>query len=160
MKKIALILILIVSAMSSAQTTSLQNILNVYLQVKDALVEGDARLAADRAGKLFASIYEMANTTSPASEKESFNKVKDKLLKAATNISKTINIETQRAIFANLSTGMWELITAGHRESRQVYYQYCPMKKAYWLSIDADIRNPYYGETMLTCGSISDKTKR
>lgn len=25
-----------------------------------------------------------------------------------------------------------------------------------WLSLDLDIRNPYYGEQMLTCGSTQD----
>jgi hypothetical protein len=39
---------------------------------------------------------------------------------------------------------------------KTVYYQFCPMMNdgngAYWLSETRDIRNPYYGESMLTCG--------
>jgi len=37
-----------------------------------------------------------------------------------------------------------------------LYQQYCPMKKSYWLSKDAAIKNPYYGKQMLTCGKVSD----
>ena len=37
-----------------------------------------------------------------------------------------------------------------------IYYQFCPMARngagAYWLSAVKEIKNPYYGEAMLTCG--------
>jgi len=35
-----------------------------------------------------------------------------------------------------------------------VYRTYCPMKKSYWLSEAAAIKNPYYGSEMLTCGEV------
>jgi Cu(I)/Ag(I) efflux system membrane fusion protein len=48
-------------------------------------------------------------------------------------------------------------------EGRTVYYQFCPMmnnnKGAYWLSETSDIRNPYYGDAMLTCGETKDTLK-
>lgn len=40
-----------------------------------------------------------------------------------------------------------------------VYYQYCPMKKAYWLSMEKEIKNPYYGSSMLTCGKVIETKK-
>ncbi|MAQ74933.1 MAG: hypothetical protein CL613_01215 [Aquimarina sp.] len=30
------------------------------------------------------------------------------------------------------------------------------MKKAYWLSKEKDIKNPYYGSSMLTCGKVAE----
>lgn len=43
-----------------------------------------------------------------------------------------------------------------------VYIQYCPMafhnQGAHWLSLDSVIRNPYFGDKMLTCGEIQGKT--
>ncbi len=37
-----------------------------------------------------------------------------------------------------------------------IYYQYCPMynggKGANWLSKENIIKNPYFGDQMLTCG--------
>jgi hypothetical protein len=30
------------------------------------------------------------------------------------------------------------------------------MKKAYWLSGDKVIKNPYFGSAMLTCGTITE----
>jgi Cu(I)/Ag(I) efflux system membrane fusion protein len=40
-----------------------------------------------------------------------------------------------------------------------VYKEYCPMafdnKGAYWLSESEEIRNPYFGKSMLTCGEVT-----
>jgi Cu(I)/Ag(I) efflux system membrane fusion protein len=42
-----------------------------------------------------------------------------------------------------------------------LYVQKCPMannnKGAVWLSREKDIRNPYYGEQMMTCGSVIEE---
>ncbi|RYF87461.1 MAG: DUF3347 domain-containing protein, partial [Chitinophagaceae bacterium] len=40
--------------------------------------------------------------------------------------------------------------------SQPIYLQYCPMKKASWLSSEKQIRNPYYGSSMLTCGEVTE----
>jgi len=44
-----------------------------------------------------------------------------------------------------------------------VYYQFCPMaidnKGAYWLSEESDIKNPYFGDAMLTCGETKETLK-
>jgi Cu(I)/Ag(I) efflux system membrane fusion protein len=41
-----------------------------------------------------------------------------------------------------------------------VYYQYCPMANsdqgAYWLSEIKEIKNPYFGEEMLSCGETRE----
>jgi Cu(I)/Ag(I) efflux system membrane fusion protein len=43
---------------------------------------------------------------------------------------------------------------------QQFYIQNCPMTNnnngAFWISTDKEIRNPYYGDAMLTCGSVID----
>ena len=44
-----------------------------------------------------------------------------------------------------------------------LYVQKCPMANnnngAMWLSNDKVIRNPYYGDAMITCGSIIEEIK-
>ena len=32
------------------------------------------------------------------------------------------------------------------------------MKKAAWLSSEKQIKNPYYGSSMLTCGEVTENT--
>ena len=43
--------------------------------------------------------------------------------------------------------------------STPVYVQYCPMAKGQWLSDEKEIKNPYYGNSMLTCGSVKSEIK-
>jgi Cu(I)/Ag(I) efflux system membrane fusion protein len=44
-----------------------------------------------------------------------------------------------------------------------IYVQHCPMadnnKGADWLSTEKEIRNPYFGSSMLTCGEVTSELK-
>jgi Cu(I)/Ag(I) efflux system membrane fusion protein len=47
--------------------------------------------------------------------------------------------------------------------STAIYIQNCPMadsnKGADWLSLDKEIQNPYFGESMLSCGENTKTIK-
>jgi hypothetical protein len=49
---------------------------------------------------------------------------------------------------------MTVLAKAVKLSSEPVYQVYCPMKKANWLSSSKEIKNPYFGSAMLTCGKV------
>jgi hypothetical protein len=51
---------------------------------------------------------------------------------------------------------MFELVKGLMLHTTTLYEQYCPMKKATWLSETAAIKNPYYGSQMLTCGKTTE----
>ena len=42
----------------------------------------------------------------------------------------------------------------------ELYLEYCPMANGntggYWLSNEKEIRNPYFGDKMLKCGSVKE----
>jgi hypothetical protein len=84
------------------------------------------------------------------------------LASAAARIVGAPSIERQRAHFATLSDAMISLVKKAGVEG-EVYVDYCPMalddKGAYWLSTDKEIRNPYFGEEMLTCGEVKETIK-
>ena len=79
---------------------------------------------------------------------------RDALLKDATHISESKDIKHQREHFAPFSDNMIALAKTVKLSTAPVYQQYCPMKKASWLSNQQGIKNPYYGSAMLTCGSV------
>jgi len=54
---------------------------------------------------------------------------------------------------------MYALAKAVKLTADPVYYTYCPMKKAYWLSSEPTIKNPYFGNAMLTCGKVEETLK-
>jgi hypothetical protein len=126
-----------------------QMIFDQYLKVKDALVQADTKAATTYSFALEKAI----KATDSFEGKKEFQK-------AAYNLAKERGIEKQRLAFANVSTMMWAFVNNSKDINRDVYYQYCPMKKTYWLSTEADIKNPYYGAQMLTCGNVADKKIR
>ena len=81
------------------------------------------------------------------------------LLKDATAISESKDLKGERLHFATLSTSMFTVAKTVKLSAQPVYYAYCPMKKAYWLSSEAAIKNPYYGSAMLTCGKVTETLK-
>jgi Cu(I)/Ag(I) efflux system membrane fusion protein len=83
---------------------------------------------------------------------ESMNGLKESLNK----IKSSPDIEEQRLAYADFSDVLYNSIKMYGISGVTIYYQYCPMardgKGAYWLSETEEIKNPYYGDAMLTCG--------
>ncbi|OJV51824.1 MAG: hypothetical protein BGO31_08515 [Bacteroidetes bacterium 43-16] len=125
-----------------AQNTG--KLLNNYLDVKNALVNSDSKAASVAATALYQSIKNESDFSQKAT-----------LLQAAEKLSKAGNIEKQRAALDQVSVSLWKLVESDKKLNQTVYYQYCPMKKANWLSKEKEIKNPYYGSSMLTCGKVT-----
>ncbi|MEB8329549.1 DUF3347 domain-containing protein [Flavobacteriaceae bacterium KMM 6897] len=78
--------------------------------------------------------------------------------KAANEIKNTDDLNVQRVAFSNLSNAM-EMLLKGNLKSGTIYKDYCPMalkEGAYWMSSEKEIQNPYYGDKMLTCGTVKE----
>ncbi len=134
--------LLLIGISAFAQNTS--ELLNNYISVKNALVESDSKAASKAINTFYQSIKIEENLPRKA-----------ELLKATEKMQKAgDNIEKERAAFKDVSTIMWDLVKDAENVNEPVYYQYCPMKKAYWLSKEKEIENPYYGSAMLSCGKI------
>ena len=75
-------------------------------------------------------------------------------------ISKAVSIELQREAFIALSEQLIDWASQGKSAEETLYVQFCPMANnnlgAKWISTEAEIRNPYYGDAMLTCGSVAE----
>lgn len=146
MKKLVFIWVMLFSFSAFAQNTN--DLFNKYINVKNALVNSDSKTASQAIETFYQSLKSAQNFAQ-----------KDELLRAAEKLNKANNLEKQRASFNDVSTQMWKLVKGSDKVSQTVYYQYCPMKKAYWLSKEKDIKNPYYGSSMLTCGKIAETKK-
>ncbi|MBX2904828.1 MAG: DUF3347 domain-containing protein [Taibaiella sp.] len=133
---------------SHANAQDGKKLLGAYLPVKDALIAGDSKAAAEAANALHVAIRAEPDFAG-----------KGDLLEQADRLSHAGSVEKQRAAFAELSDEMWRVIKKLPIAGQDVYYQYCPMKKAHWISAEASIKNPYYGSSMLTCGRV-DETKK
>jgi len=121
-------------------------IFNAYLAMKDALVENDVEKVSAEAAKLEALL-----------DDEKYNSIKVD----AENIAKSTDPTSQRESFVSLSDQLTELAKKSELTAGDLFLQHCPMangnKGANWLSLSEKIRNPYFGDKMLKCGSVTEK---
>ncbi|NSL85617.1 DUF3347 domain-containing protein [Chitinophaga solisilvae] len=146
-------------ARTYAQEAQLSPLLTSYYNIKDALVSSNAANAAGSAAD-FVKAAKAADmkAMSPAAH-TAYMKLQEQLLSDANNISATKDIARQREYFKTLSDNIYQLAKEVKLSATPVYQEYCPMKKASWLSSASGIKNPYYGAQMLTCGKVTDTIK-
>lgn len=140
MKQILIALVTMISFSAVAQNTN--KLIDDYIVVKNALVSGDSKAASDAIETFHQSVKAEGNLAQ-----------KDALVKATNVLAKAGGLDKQRAAFNDVSTSLWKAVKS-EKVEMSLFYQYCPMKKAYWVSKEKDIKNPYYGSAMLTCGKV------
>lgn len=78
----------------------------------------------------------------------------------AAKITEAGTIKEQRAAFSELSNALIVMVKETGLTSGEVYIDYCPMALndagGYWLSSEKGIKNPYFGDSMLTCGETKE----
>jgi hypothetical protein len=114
-----------------------------YLEVKMALVNADVP----------------AVQTVAANLAESFTDDRAEMKKLSQQMADADAIEKQRALFAEFTVQVEPLIKGALSEGT-IYKKFCPMafdnQGAYWFADVKEIRNPYFGNEMLTCGEIKE----
>lgn len=141
---------------NTAKQTSQAQLLNLYYDVKNALVNSDAVTAATKAGEFVKAANAIDMNLMTEAEHKAFMSLKEKLVSDAKHISETKDIAHQREHFKSFSDNFYSLAKAVKLSSQPVYQAYCPMKKAYWLSSEKAVKNPYYGKQMPNCRKVTE----
>ena len=118
-----------------------------YLNLRTALVESDAEEAGTAAGHLA----------------ETFGSDRAGIKAAARRIADADELEVQRKEFAGLTQELSAFFEEG-LTSGTIYQLHCPMAfdgaGADWFSEVAEVKNPFYGDRMLTCGRVEREISR
>lgn len=141
-----------------AQNFSIAPIVKDYLVLKNALVADNDRAAANAGKQLFANLNKVDMKTIPANKHKEFMDIFENAKENAEHIGDNAGkIDHQREHLASLSKDVYDLI-ALFGTTQKLYQDYCPMyndgKGAVWISEAKAIKNPYYGNQKLTCGSV------
>lgn len=137
-------------------SASVQILLTEYLKLKNALIAGKSKEAADAAKTLNSAIDKLGEGAMTDTEQKAFTALRDDSKEHAEHIgSNATNIKHQREHFQMLSKNIYDLVKA-FGTTQTLYKDYCPMVKAIWLSETKPIKNPYYGSSMLTCGEVQE----
>lgn len=147
---------------SAIFNTTFSNFLNAYFHLKDALVLTNDTMAIATAKLLKASAdsIKMDELTADKSIVEMANGYVGSIAAEATALQGEKNIEGKRKSFQVISDNIYDLVRTVRFDKQVLYHQFCPMafkdQGAYWLSPNSDVKNPYFGKKMLTCGEVKD----
>ena len=138
----------------------LSDLVFAYVAIKDALVQSNPGVAA-KATTTFSQVCKQLDADLLKGEALTYWKKQHKGLKAhSRNLNSSKDIEEQRKQFEQITEVLVKVVRAFGTNQGRLYLQYCPMafndQGAYWLSMDSEIRNPYFGDEMLTCGITKD----
>ena len=140
--------------------TQFAPVLSAYFGLKDALVSDNAVSAAKYGKMMDAALEKIDTKTWTAKQRNFYADFEKKLETDAEHIGDNAGkIDHQREHFESLSKNFTSVVKTFNLNADTVYVQYCPMKKASWMSNDKIIKNPYYGKQMLTCGSVTETVK-
>lgn len=143
--------------------SSIGSIVNGYLQIKNALANDDGMEAANGGNALTTAFKSFDESSLTADKKKTFEDIKDDAGEHAEHIGKNgDNIKHQREHFEMLSKDIYDLVkTFGG--GQPLYYDNCEMyndnKGANWISETKEIKNPYLGKKMPTCGTVKEELK-
>jgi hypothetical protein len=156
---LSIILAFSIATANAQQINSVDKVTGYYISVKEALVNSNAELAKSKSGELLGALTALPVKSLSAKQQKTWVTYLAKLKYDSRHISETIVIDHQREHFASLSKNMYALLSGLKMNNSPLYQQYCPMKKAYWLSESTGIRNPYFGSDMMECGKVTATIK-
>lgn len=141
----------------------MNNVYDSYLGIKNALVQSNGSNASKASKAFLSALAKTDMKLLDGTAHMEWMELLEKMKKTASDISTTGSVDEQRSSFSSLSDQMYEAVKAFGLIGKTAYYQFCPMynnnKGAYWLSEMSEIKNPYYGDEMLTCGETREKVK-
>ena len=132
-----------------------------YATLKDAFVSSDAAKVKQEATSTLGALENVDMKLVTGAAHHDWMTYLGGMQKSLQEIGASADIETQRLAFSNLSSDLYKAIKAFGLSGETAYYEFCPMafdnKGAYWLAKEEKIKNPYFGDKMLTCGSVEEK---
>jgi Cu(I)/Ag(I) efflux system membrane fusion protein len=138
---------------------ALAPVYKAYFEVWDALAGDDQDGARKTGGGLSTAVKKVDMSVFTGAAHARWMELSKTLSESADGISKAKDIEASRDAFYHLSKAIIDLHgDFGHIGDESFYLSYCPMARdgdgAYWLQENDELLNPYFGASMLYCGSV------
>lgn len=147
------------TSVDPAVASYIKTLVTEYLSIKNALINSNEAEAATASGKMYEAMKGFDKSLLSADQKKIYDDIESDLKEHAEHISKS-KIDHQREHFATMSKDMYDLVKA-FGAGMTLYHDHCPMYNdgSMWLSETKDIKNPFYGDKMMTCGSVEEMMK-
>ena len=151
------------AASEQAAAPSISGIVSSYLQLKNAFAKDNSSSAAAAAASVKTAFESFNKKGLSEGQQKQFDDIQAEAIEHTEHISKNGgNIEHQRGHFETLSDDMYDLVKI-FGAGQTLYKDFCPMynkgKGASWISETKEIKNPYMGKAMSTCGIVKEEIK-
>lgn len=148
---------------NAAKGFSIAPIVADYLRLENALAADDGKGAAGAGKQLATTLQKMDMSAIPADKMKQYMEIAADTKENAEHIRDNAGkIAHQREHLEFLSKDVLDLI-ALFGAPQKLYQIHCPMasndKGADWVSDSKEVKNPYFGKDMLTCGEVVKEFK-
>ncbi len=136
-------------------------VLQAYFETAEALAADDFATATKKMELVQARLKQADPKLLAEAKRAQWKQIYEAASQATQQFLKAPVIEAARTAFAPLSEQMEKAVRAfGSGDLVPVYRLHCPMafgsRGASWLQPREQVNNPYYGESMLRCGSVTE----
>ena len=122
-----------------------KSVLDNYLKIQESLTKDSIK-----------GIDERAAAISKAVKGDDMKMLSPDVAKQADTLAAAKDIKAAREAFKPLSASLVKYLTDNKAGKGTYHEAYCPMAKASWLQTEKEVRNPYYGKSMLDCGELKN----
>jgi Cu(I)/Ag(I) efflux system membrane fusion protein len=139
------------------------SVINSYLNLKNAFIISNASSIKKQANSVLNKIAKVdMSLLKNTKAHKIWMPIKNKIITSLKNIETSKNLKQQRNEFVDLSDNM-VILSNVFGADKTLYVAHCPMANnnngANWLSAEKEIKNPYFGKQMLSCGSVTETIK-
>lgn len=131
-----------------------------YLDLKNALAEDNKEKAMSALNNFAQTLEKVDMELVQGDAHVTWMQLKKKMSDDLNIMQNIKSLDDIRKGFIKLSAHWITCLQSFGVDHTMLYIQYCPMadnnEGASWISEEEDIRNPYYGSSMLSCGEIVD----
>ncbi len=139
-------------ALPAEERGALVPVVEAYLQLAEALATDDLQASRQAAEALHRAVMAVDAL-------DGWDAIGEPLMAHARHVAHATDLAGMRQGFEALSSALRDLLVRyGNPTEAPLRLTFCPMafdgRGAYWLQRSEEVRNAYFGEAMLSCGSI------
>ncbi len=144
---------------SDATVSDAKQIILNYMVIKDALVASNKEQAAAAGKELESTLNGFVMTKYTADQQKTLKDIISDAKEHAEHIGKS-ELAHQREHFKMLTKDIIDMVAITGTDAT-LYQDFCPMYDggSMWLSMTKEIKNPYYGSKMMSCGKMQKEIK-
>ncbi len=137
---------------TAAFDAQMQPLAAQYISIQEALAADHNKGVQEAAKAIAAGAKKLDPKTVTGEHATHYAGLPEKIAAAGEALAKETDIKAQREALKKLSQpfAMWATMS----KPKGIDVVFCSMAKGSWLQKAGEIRNPYYGASMLKCGSV------